>query len=52
MRAEEEEETEGPIPSTHRENIYNMQNKLWKQRNLDCHKPKNKSNYAAVIKTD
>ena len=27
-------------------------NELWKQRNLDRHKPKNKSNYAAVIKTD
>ena len=25
---------------------------MWKQRNLDRHKPKNKSNYAAIIHVD
>lgn len=28
------------------------QEELWQQRNLDRHQPKNKHNYAAVIKTD
>ena len=28
------------------------QEELWQQRNLDRHQPKNKRNYAAVIKTD
>ena len=28
------------------------QEEMWEQRNLDCHKPNNKRNYAAVIKTD
>ena len=35
------------------EAIFNIcDDELWNQRNLDRHKPKNKTNYTAVIKTD
>ena len=34
------------------ENIFKIyQEELWQQQNLDCHQPKNKQNYAAVINT-
>ena len=51
-RAKKKKKQKNPFQALIEKIFIICENEVWNQRNLDRHKPKNKSNYAAVIKTN